>query len=146
MRPQRWLLLIRHRIDGYRNPGGRSWSLQRVKFFVDDVIGKRQPNLILPLVMVILRRQWCGDHTTADAALVQRLARRMVAELRKDVQTHIGRLRLRSRFQQNPALVPRIMSDVERLTESGGDELVEFAGSNDRRVPRWSTCYIPAPS
>src|SRR5206468_9115306 len=61
--------------------------------------------------------------------LLSKSAQKMITELRKQVQTHIGRL-LISFYDANKtgALVSRIMSDVEGVRNLIGTGLVEFVG------------------
>ena len=54
----------------------------------------------------------------------------MIADLRKQVQAHIGRLPVAFHdANKTGALVARIMSDVEGLRNLVGTGLVELAGS-----------------
>ena len=62
--------------------------------------------------------------------LLSKAAQRMIADLRKQVQAHIGRLSVAFHdANKTGALVTRIMSDVEGLRNLIGTGLVEFAGS-----------------
>ena len=61
--------------------------------------------------------------------LLSKSAQKMITELRKKVQAHIGRLPV-SFYDANKTgvLVSRIMSDVEGIRNLVGTGLVEFAG------------------
>ena len=100
------------------------------KFLIDDVVGKRRQELLIPLVAAV------GVAVVIQAltsfALTQILstsAQRLIAEMRVRVQQHIGRLPVRY-YDANKtgALVSRIMSDVEGVRNLVGTGLVEFIG------------------
>src|ERR1051326_8063021 len=85
------------------------------KYLIDDVVQKRREDLLLPLVAAV------GGAVVIQAitsfALTQILsasAQRLIADMRIQVQKHIGRLPIRY-YDANKtgALVSRIMSDVE---------------------------------
>ncbi len=130
VRPQRWLLLVGFGLMAINRAAGLV-APASMKFFVDDVIGKRQPNLIVPLVLVILGATTVQGITSYTLTqLLSKAAQRMIADLRKQVQTHIGRLSVSFHdSNKTGALVSRIMSDVEGLRNLVGTGLVEFAGS-----------------
>jgi ABC-type multidrug transport system fused ATPase/permease subunit len=101
------------------------------KFLVDNVVGKRQVNLLGPLALAILAAtaiQGVTSYTLTQ--LLSKAAQRMIAEFRKQVQAHIGRLSIAFHdANKTGALVTRIMSDVEGLRNLIGTGLVEFVGS-----------------
>jgi len=100
------------------------------KFFLDDVIGKRQTQLLLPLVLVVIGATIVQGITSFSLTqLFSKSAQRMITELRKQVQAHIGRLPV-SFYDANKTgvLVSRIMSDVEGVRNLVGTGLVELAG------------------
>jgi len=101
------------------------------KYLIDDVIGKKEIGLLLPLVLIVLAATVVQGLTSF--ALTQSLsksAQRMIATMRRDVQAHIGRLPV-AFYDANKtgALVSRIMSDVEGIRNLIGTGLVEFVGS-----------------
>ena len=117
------LLVFVNRAAGLVLPGS-------TKFLLDDVVGNRREDLLLPLVGVV------GAAVLVQAvtsySLVQLLstsAQRLIAEMRVRVQKHIGRLPVRY-YDSNKtgALVSRIMSDVEGVRNLVGTGLVEFIG------------------
>jgi len=84
------------------------------KYLVDDVITKRQQQLLLPLVLAVVTATVIqGLSSFALTQLLSKSAQRMITDLRKQVQAHIGRLSV-SFYDANKtgALVSRIMSDV----------------------------------
>ncbi|HET9886588.1 MAG TPA: ABC transporter ATP-binding protein, partial [bacterium] len=100
------------------------------KFLIDDVIGKRHTNLLLPLVSAVLVATLIQGVTSfALTQTLSKAAQRMIAELRRKVQEHVGRLPV-AYYDSNKtgALVSRIMTDVEGVRNLIGTGLVEFAG------------------
>jgi subfamily B ATP-binding cassette protein MsbA len=128
--PQRWLLLTGfgliaiNRVAGLVLPGS-------TKILVDNIITKRQVHLLLPLVLAVLAAtaiQGVTSYTLTQ--LLSKAAQRMIATLRLQVQSHIGRLSISFHdANKTGVLVTRIMSDVEGLRNLIGTGLVEFAGS-----------------
>jgi ABC-type multidrug transport system fused ATPase/permease subunit len=129
IRPRRRLLLAGlalmavNRAAGLVLPGS-------TKFLIDDVIGHRRTDLLLPLVSAVVAATLLQGLTSF--ALTQRLskaAQRLIAEMRLRVQAHIGRLPV-SYYDANKTgqLVSRIMSDVEGVRNLIGTGLVEFLG------------------
>src|SRR5215472_10446376 len=85
------------------------------KYFLDDVINKRQAHLLKPIVLSILGATIIQGLTSFTLTqLLSKSAQRMITELRRKVQAHIGRLPV-SFYDANKTgvLVSRIMSDVE---------------------------------
>jgi ABC-type multidrug transport system fused ATPase/permease subunit len=100
------------------------------KYLVDDVIGKRHAQLLVPLVLAVLGATVVqGISSFALTQLLSKSAQKLIAELRCKVQEHIGRLPV-TYFDANKTgvLVSRIMSDVEGVRNLVGTGLVEFAG------------------
>ena len=100
------------------------------KFLIDDVIGKRRTDLLLPLVCAVVAATVVQGVTSfALTQLLSKAAQRLIAELRRKVQAHIGRLPV-AYYDANKtgALVSRIMSDVEGVRNLIGTGLVEFVG------------------
>jgi ABC-type multidrug transport system fused ATPase/permease subunit len=100
------------------------------KFLIDDVVGKHNTRLLVPLVGAILLATLVQGATSF--ALTQSLskeAQRLIAELRRKVQEHVGRLPV-AYYDANRtgALVSRIMSDVEGVRNLIGTGLVDFTG------------------
>jgi ABC-type multidrug transport system fused ATPase/permease subunit len=100
------------------------------KYFLDNVVIKKQLQLLTPIVLAILAATIVQGLTSFTLTQVlSKSAQRMITELRKQVQAHIGRLPV-SFYDANKTgvLVSRIMSDVEGIRNLIGTGLVEFAG------------------
>jgi subfamily B ATP-binding cassette protein MsbA len=101
------------------------------KYLIDNVITKRQIQLLAPIIVaVVLATAVQGVTSFALTQLLSKEAQRMIAELRCKVQGHIARLSI-AYYDANKtgALVSRIMSDVEGLRNLIGTGLVQFVGS-----------------
>src|ERR1700676_4379595 len=129
MKPRRGLLALGfvlmaiNRLSGLVLPAS-------TKYLVDNVIGKRQIQLLTPIVLGVLAAAGLQGLTSFTLTQVlSKSAQKMIAELRRQVQAHIGRLPV-SFYDANKtgALVSRIMSDVEGVRNLIGTGLVEFAG------------------
>src|ERR1700756_4445436 len=102
------LLMVVNRVSGLVLPAS-------TKYLVDDVIGKRHLHLLYPLVGVVLAATIIQGLTSfALTQTLSKAAQRLIAELRRRVQEHVGRLSV-SYYDANKTgmLVSRIMSDVE---------------------------------
>src|SRR6195256_2453044 len=100
------------------------------KYFVDNVISKRQVQLLTPIVLAVLAATLLQGLTSFTLTqLLSKSAQKMITELRRQVQAHIGRLSI-SFYDANKTgvLVSRIMSDVEGVRNLIGTGLVEFVG------------------
>jgi ABC-type multidrug transport system fused ATPase/permease subunit len=118
-----FLLMAVNRVAGLVLPASS-------KYFLDDVISKRQAHLLTPIVLSILAATIVQGLTSFTLTqLLSKSAQRMITELRRQVQAHIGRLPV-SFYDANKTgvLVSRIMSDVEGVRNLIGTGLVEFVG------------------
>jgi ABC-type multidrug transport system fused ATPase/permease subunit len=118
-----FVLMVINRVSGLVLPAS-------TKYLVDDVVGKKQVELLLPLVLVVLAATAVQGVTSFSLTqLLSKAAQRLIAELRRKVQAHVGRLSV-TYFDSNKsgALVARIMSDVEGVRNLLGTGLVEFVG------------------
>jgi subfamily B ATP-binding cassette protein MsbA len=100
------------------------------KYLIDDVIGKRRTEMLLPLLGGVVAATIVQGITSFSLTqLLSKAAQRLIAELRRKVQAHVGRLPV-AYFDANKtgALVSRIMNDVEGVRNLIGTGLVEFAG------------------
>jgi subfamily B ATP-binding cassette protein MsbA len=100
------------------------------KFLIDNVIGKHQENMLLPLVFAVMGAtavQGLTSFTLTQLLSIE--GQKVIAELRQKVQAHIGRLSI-TYFDANKTgqLVSRIMSDVEGMRNLIGTGLIEFFG------------------
>src|SRR6185436_6977777 len=100
------------------------------KFLVDDVIGQRRADLLLPLVGAVVAATLVQGVTSFGLTqILSKAAQRLIAEMRRQVQAHIGRLPV-AFYDANKTgnLVSRIMTDVEGVRNLVGTGLVEFLG------------------
>src|SRR5688572_779335 len=100
------------------------------KYLIDDVVGRKQSDLLLPLAAAVGAAVIVQAITAyALTQLLSTSAQRLIADMRTRVQEHIGRLPVRY-YDANKtgALVSRIMSDVEGVRNLVGTGLVEFIG------------------
>src|SRR5271163_2537893 len=100
------------------------------KYFVDNVAIKHQVYLLTPIVLAVLGATIVQGLTSFTLTqLLSKSAQKMITELRRRVQAHIGRLPV-SFYDSNKTgvLVSRIMSDVEGVRNLVGTGLVEFVG------------------
>jgi ABC-type multidrug transport system fused ATPase/permease subunit len=129
VRPRRAKLALGLVLMGINRVSGLvlPWS---TKSLIDDVVGKRQAELLLPLVGTVLAATAIQGATSFTLTqLLSKEAQRLIAEMRVRVQAHISRLPV-SYYDANKtgALVSRIMSDVEGVRNLIGTGLIEFAG------------------
>ena len=116
-------LMALNRVAGLILPGS-------TKYLIDNVINKRQTQLLVPIVIAVLVATIIQGLTSYSLTqLLSKSSQRMIAELRMKVQGHIGRLPV-TFYDANKTgvLVSRIMSDVEGVRNLVGTGLVEFAG------------------
>jgi ABC-type multidrug transport system fused ATPase/permease subunit len=117
------LLMAVNRVSGLILPAS-------TKYLVDDVIGKHHIRLLTPIVLAVLAATVIQGLTSFTLTqLLSKSAQKMIADLRRQVQAHIGKLSI-SFYDSNKTgvLVSRIMSDVEGVRNLIGTGLVEFAG------------------
>ncbi len=101
------------------------------KYFVDDVLTKRQMNLLVPIVAtVFVATAIQGATSYSLTQLVSKAAQRMIADMRRMVQAHVGRLPI-AYYDTNKTgqLVSRIMNDVDGLRNLIGTGIIDFCGS-----------------
>jgi subfamily B ATP-binding cassette protein MsbA len=100
------------------------------RFLIDNVIIKRQAQLLKPLVLgVLLATLIQGVTSFSLTQLLSKAAQRLIAELRKKVQSHVGRLSVSFHDStKSGVLVSRIMSDVEGVRNLIGTGLVDLVG------------------
>ena len=130
IRPQRVLLLFGLLLMAINRLAGLVLPAS-TKFLVDNVIGKRQVHLLAPLALAIVTATAIQGVTSFTLTqLLSKAAQRMIAQLRKQVQAHIGRLSISFHdANKTGTLVSRIMTDVEGLRNLMGTGLVELVGS-----------------
>jgi subfamily B ATP-binding cassette protein MsbA len=129
VRPRRTILVLGmilmaiNRVSGLVLPAS-------TKYLVDDIIGKHHYDLLRILILAVVGATLIQGVTSfALTQLLSKAAQRLIAELRRKVQMHVGRLPI-SYYDENKSgmLVSRIMSDVEGVRNLIGTGLVEFVG------------------
>ncbi len=129
VKPRRWLLagsfllMIVNRASGLVLPAS-------VRYLIDDVMTKHQMRLLPIIVGVVVAAtilQGITSYTLTQ--LLSKAGQRLIAELRTQVQAHIGRLPV-SFYDENRTgtLVARIMTDVEGVRNLIGTGVVDFVG------------------
>lgn len=127
--PRRWLLGLGLLLIAINRTAGLVLPTSS-KFLVDDVIGQRRADLLLPLVLAVgLATLLQAGTSFALTHLLSKAAQRLIAELREKVMRHLIRLPV-SYFDANKsgALVQRVMSDVDGIRNLVGTGLVELIG------------------
>jgi len=118
-----FVLMVINRLSGLVLP-------YSTKFLIDNVIGKRQIDMLTPLVAAVLGATLIQGATSFTLTqLLSKAAQRLIAELRLKVQRHVGVLPV-AYYDSNKSgvLVSRIMTDVEGVRNLVGTGLVDFAG------------------
>jgi ABC-type multidrug transport system fused ATPase/permease subunit len=130
VRPRRWLLLFGLLLMAINRCAGLILPLS-TKFLIDRVLGVHgNSSLLAKLVLVVFSATAVQAVTSFSLTqLLSKAAQRMIADLRKQVQQHVGRLAV-SFYDANRTgvLVSRIMTDVEGVRNLIGTGLVEFVG------------------
>ena len=129
MKPRRGLLALGFVLMAINRLAGLVLPAS-TKYLVDNVISKRQIQMLTPIVAGVLGATVIQGLTSFTLMqLLSKSAQKMIADLRRQVQAHIGRLPV-SFYDANKtgALVSRIMSDVEGVRNLIGTGLVEFVG------------------
>lgn len=117
------MLILINRLAGLVLPGSTKW-------LIDDVVQKRNLQLLTPLAIIVGAAILVQAATSFSLTqLLSKSAQRLIADLRIKVQQHIGRLPVRY-YDANKtgALLSRIMSDVEGVRNLVGTGLVELVG------------------
>ena len=95
-----------------------------------SILGKKHYALLRTLILAVVAATIVQGITSyALTQLLSKAAQRLIAELRRKVQQHVGRLPV-SYYDSTKSgmLVSRIMSDVEGVRNLIGTGLVEFTG------------------
>ena len=129
VRPRRWLLLFGlflmaiNRVAGLVLPAS-------TKYLIDTVLRQHHAEKLMPLVGVVFTATAIQAVTSFSLTqLLSKAAQRMIADLRKQVQQHIGLLPVSFYDStRTGTLVSRIMTDVEGVRNLIGTGLVEFLG------------------
>jgi len=118
-----FVLMLINRLSGLVLPTS-------TRFMIDNVISKRQLNLLGPLVLAIVAATIVQGVTSFSLTqLLSKTGQRLIAELRRKVQRHVGLLPV-AYYDANKSgiLVARIMSDVEGVRNLIGTGLIDFCG------------------
>ncbi len=130
IRPRRWSLALGLALIGVNRVTGLVLPAS-TKYLIDDVIGKHRVELLAPLVLAVVGATAVQGVTSFTLTqLLSISAQRVIADLRRKVQVHVGRLPV-AYYDANKtgALVSRIMSDVEGLRNLVGTGLVQLLGA-----------------
>ena len=117
------VLIIISRVAGLVLPAS-------TKYLIDDIIGKHNPEMLGTLFAAVLGATLVQAASAfALTQLLSKSAQKLIAEMRRRVQAHIGRLPI-AYYDANKSgvLVSRIMNDVEGVRNLVGTGLVEFVG------------------
>ena len=129
VKPRRWLLagsfllMVVNRASGLVLPG-------TIRLLIDRVMNKHDltvlPKIVAAVVVATILQ---GITSYALTQLLSKAGQRLIAELREQVQAHIGRLSV-TFFDENRTgtLVARIMTDVEGVRNLIGTGVVDFFG------------------
>jgi ABC-type multidrug transport system fused ATPase/permease subunit len=118
-----FLLIIVNRVSGLVLPA-------TTRYLIDDVIGKKHASLLVPLTLTVVGATIVQGLTSFSLTqLLSIEGQKLIAELRRKVQAHIGRLPV-TYYDANKTgqLVSRIMSDVEGMRNLIGTGVIEFFG------------------
>src|SRR6185437_5201912 len=129
VRPRKWLLLLGLILVAINRVAGLVLPFVS-KPFVSEVLTRHQTNRLMPLVIVVFIATLVQAVTSfSNTQLLSKAAQRMIADLRQQVQQHVGRLAV-SFYDANRTgvLVSRIMNDVEGVRNLIGTGLVDFVG------------------
>jgi ABC-type multidrug transport system fused ATPase/permease subunit len=117
-------LMVVNRLSGFVLP----WTS---KFLIDDVIGKHEPALLMPLAAAAVIATIIQAATSfALSQVVSVAAQRAITEMRKRVQGHVLRLPI-SYFDSTKVgvVISRIMTDAEGVRNLVGTGLIQLVGS-----------------
>lgn len=129
IRPRRGLLLFGLILMAINRVAGLVLPIS-TKYFIDVILRQHQVAKIPVLIGAVLGATLLQAITSFSLTqLLSKAAQRLIADLRKKVQQHIGRLSV-AYYDENRTgvLVSRIMTDVEGVRNLVGTGLVEFVG------------------
>ncbi|HVN92963.1 MAG TPA: ABC transporter ATP-binding protein [Terracidiphilus sp.] len=129
VRPRKWLLLLGLLLVAINRVAGLTLPFVS-RPYVNLVLRKHEGDKLMPLVIAVLVATVIQSITSfLNTQLLSKAAQRMIADLRQEVQQHVGRLSV-TFYDANRSglLVSRIMSDVEGVRNLIGTGLVEFVG------------------
>jgi len=118
-----FLLMIINRASGLILPAS-------TRYLIDNVMGKHQLYLLPRIVgVVVVATLVQGATSFTLTQLLSMEGQRLIAELRRKVQAHVGRLPVAFYdANRNGTLVARIMTDVEGVRNLIGTGVIDFFG------------------
>ena len=101
------------------------------KYLIDDVIGKRQAELLVPLALAAGAATLVQAVTSFGLSQVLGVAaQRAITDMRRRVEAHVARLPVRYfDSTKSGVLISRIMTDAEGIRNLVGNGLVQLVGS-----------------
>lgn len=131
VKPRRWLLLAGFVLVAIKTVAGLTLPYLS-KFLLDNVLASKNPQPeMLPLLIGIVFGATLIQAISSFSLtqLLSKEGQKLISELRKQVQQHVGRLSV-AYYDENRTgtLVSRIMNDVEGVRNLIGTGLVEFVG------------------
>ncbi len=128
VRPRRWLLVGGLALMAVNRVAGLVLPIS-TKYFFDNILNAHGDKLPAYVVAVFTATAIQAATSFSLTQLLSKAAQRLITDMRKQVQQHIGRLSV-SFYDANRSgvLVSRIMSDVEGVRNLIGTGLVEFVG------------------
>src|SRR5262245_2866123 len=129
LKPRKGVLLLGFALMAMNRVAGLALPFSP-KYFFDDVIGKRQMQFLGWLILAVVGATLVQGLTSFTLTqLLSKSAQRMITDMRKRIQAHVGRLPVTYYDSHKTGeLVSRIMSDVEGIRNLIGTGLVEFLG------------------
>ncbi len=100
------------------------------RYLIDDVLGAGRHDLLVPIISAVLVATLVQGVTSFGLTQsLSKAAQRLIADMRREVQDHVGRLPV-AYYDANKTgnLVSRIMNDVEGIRNLVGTGLVDFTG------------------
>jgi ABC-type multidrug transport system fused ATPase/permease subunit len=101
------------------------------KYLIDDVIGKRQAEMLVPLALAAGAATLLQAVTSFGLSQVLGVAaQRAITDMRRRVEAHVARLPVRYfDSTKSGVLISRIMTDAEGIRNLVGNGLVQLVGS-----------------
>jgi len=101
------------------------------KYLIDDVIGKRQAQMLVPLALAAGAATLLQAVTSFGLSQVLGVAaQRAITDMRRRVEAHVARLPVRYfDSTKSGVLISRIMTDAEGIRNLVGNGLVQLVGS-----------------
>jgi ABC-type multidrug transport system fused ATPase/permease subunit len=118
------LLMLVNRVAGLVLPATS-------KYLIDDVIGKRQAGMLVPLALAAGAATLVQAVTSFGLSQVLGVAaQRAITDMRRRVEAHVARLPVRYfDSTKSGVLISRIMTDAEGIRNLVGNGLVQLVGS-----------------